>query len=109
MTVPCRSATPIGAKRWLGCARIWKAAHGKRIRQSEHQSWFRCGGKSNMACNDLRSFLKLLEENHQLVRISEPVWPEADIGAAASAANKGIGETAPALIFDNIRGFAQAQ
>lgn len=62
-----------------------------------------------MAYKDLRSFLKLLAENNQLLRISEPVLPEPDIGAAASAANKGLGETAPALIFDNIKGYGKAQ
>ena len=35
--------------------------------------------------------------------------PEPDIGAAASAANKGLGETAPALIFENIKGFEKAK
>jgi vanillate/4-hydroxybenzoate decarboxylase subunit C len=58
-----------------------------------------------MAYNDLRSFLQVLEDNGQLLRITEPVWPEPDIGAAASAANKGLGETAPALMFENIRGY----
>jgi vanillate/4-hydroxybenzoate decarboxylase subunit C len=62
-----------------------------------------------VAYKDLRSFLKLLAENNQLLRISEPVLPEPDIGAAASAANKGLGETAPALIFDNIKGYGKAQ
>ena len=58
-----------------------------------------------MAYKDLRNFLQTLEDNGQLLRITEPVWPEPDIGAAASAANKGLGETAPALMFENIRGF----
>jgi 3-polyprenyl-4-hydroxybenzoate decarboxylase len=40
-----------------------------------------------MACNDRRSFLKLLDVNNQLVQISEPVWPEPDIAAAADVAN----------------------
>jgi 4-hydroxybenzoate decarboxylase len=61
-----------------------------------------------MACKDLRSFLNLLEANGQLLRISDPVWPEPDIGAAAAAANKGLGETAPALVFENIRGYEKA-
>jgi vanillate/4-hydroxybenzoate decarboxylase subunit C len=58
-----------------------------------------------MDYKDLRSFLQVLENNDQLLRITELVWPEPDIGAAASAANKGLGETAPALMFENIRGF----
>src|SRR5580658_10297861 len=62
-----------------------------------------------MASTDLRSFLELLERENQLLRITEPVWPEPDIGAAASAANKGLGDTAPALLFENIRGFESAR
>jgi vanillate/4-hydroxybenzoate decarboxylase subunit C len=62
-----------------------------------------------MGSKDLRSFLRLLEENDQLLKIVEPVLPEPDIGAAASAANKGLGETAPALIFENIKGFEKAK
>ncbi len=56
-----------------------------------------------MGSKDLRSFLRLLEENDQLLKIVEPVLPEPDIGAAASAANKGLGETTPALIFENMK------
>ncbi len=62
-----------------------------------------------MGSKDLRSFLRLLEENDQLLKIVEPVLPEPDIGAAASAANKGLGETVPALIFENIKGFEKAK
>ncbi len=62
-----------------------------------------------MASTDLRSFLELLERENQLLRITEPVLPEPDIGAAASAANKGLGDTAPALLFENIRGFESAR
>lgn len=62
-----------------------------------------------MACKDLRSFLALLESNKQLLKITEPVLPEPDIGGAASAANKGIGDTAPALLFENIKGFDNAK
>ena len=61
-----------------------------------------------MAHKDFRSFLQALEEEGQLLRIQEPVLPEPDIGAAASAANKGLGETAPALLFENIKGYTKA-
>jgi UbiD family decarboxylase len=62
-----------------------------------------------MVCKDLRSFLELLESENQLLRISEPVLPEPDIGAAASAVNRGFGDTAPALLFENIKGFESAK
>ena len=62
-----------------------------------------------MAHKDFRSFLQCLEQEGQLLRIKEAVWPEPDIGAAASAANKGIGETAPALLFENIKGYHDAK
>ena len=62
-----------------------------------------------MGSKDLRSFLRLLEENDQLLKIVEPVLPEPDIGADASAANKGLGESAPALFFENIKGFEKAK
>jgi vanillate/4-hydroxybenzoate decarboxylase subunit C len=60
-----------------------------------------------MAYRDLRTYLAHLEEEGQLLRIKEPVLPEPDIGAAACAVNK-FGETAPALLFENIRGYQKA-
>ncbi len=61
-----------------------------------------------MAFDDLRSFLQALEEQGQLLRISEEVQAEPDIAAAANATGR-IGEGAPALWFDNIRGFTDAR
>lgn len=57
-----------------------------------------------MITDDLRGFLAALEENGQLLRIKDEVWPEPDLAAAANAAGR-IGEKAPALYFDNIAGF----
>ncbi|MBR7832525.1 UbiD family decarboxylase [Actinospica durhamensis] len=61
-----------------------------------------------MAYDDLRSFLATLEEEGQLLRITEQVRPEPDIAAAANAAGR-IGENAPALWFDNVHGFTDAR
>ncbi|TDD02095.1 UbiD family decarboxylase [Saccharopolyspora terrae] len=61
-----------------------------------------------MAYDDLRSFLDALEEEGQLLRISEGVSPEPDLAAAANAAGR-IGEGAPALWFDNVSGFTDAR
>ena len=58
-----------------------------------------------MAYKDLRSFLECLEKEGQLLRIKEEILPEPDIGAAACACNKGLGETAPALLFESIKGY----
>ena len=58
-----------------------------------------------MAHKDLRSFLDCLEKEGQLLRIKEEVMPEPDIAAILTANNKGIGENAPALLFENIHGF----
>ena len=58
-----------------------------------------------MACKDLRSFIELLEKEGQLLRVTEEVLPEPDLSAAFSANNKGIGDQAPALLFNNIKGF----
>lgn len=61
-----------------------------------------------MAFDDLRSFLQGLEEQGQLLRISEAVSAEPDLAAAANATGR-IGDGAPALWFDNIRGFTDAR
>lgn len=61
-----------------------------------------------MAYDDLRSFLDTLEKEGQLLRISEQVDAEPDLGAAANAAVR-LGDTAPALYFDNITGFTDAR
>lgn len=58
-----------------------------------------------MAHKDLISFLATLEKEGQLLRITQQVLPEPDISAICTANNKGIGEKAPALLFENINGF----
>ena len=58
-----------------------------------------------MAYKDLRSFMELLEKEGQLLRIEQEVMPEPDISAICNANNKGIGEKAPALLFEKINGF----
>ena len=61
-----------------------------------------------MAHDDLRSFLNTLEKEGQLLRITEEVLPEPDLAAAANAAGR-IGEGAPALWFDRVKGFTDAR
>ena len=61
-----------------------------------------------MAYDDLREFLKALDEHGQLLRITDEVMPEPDIAAAANAAPR-LGENAPALYFDNVKGFTDAR
>ncbi|MFH9870704.1 non-oxidative hydroxyarylic acid decarboxylases subunit C [Streptomyces lydicus] len=61
-----------------------------------------------MAYDDLRGFLAALEKEGQLLRITDEVLPEPDLAAAANAAGR-IGEGAPALWFDNVKGFTDAR
>ncbi|MER5388090.1 non-oxidative hydroxyarylic acid decarboxylases subunit C [Saccharopolyspora sp. NPDC002686] len=61
-----------------------------------------------MAYDDLRSFLNTLEQQGQLLRIPDEVLPEPDLAAAANAAGC-IGEGAPALWFDQVKGFTNAR
>ncbi|WP_320782090.1 non-oxidative hydroxyarylic acid decarboxylases subunit C [Streptomyces sp. CRN 30] len=61
-----------------------------------------------MPYDDLRSFLDTLEKEGQLLRIPDEVLPEPDIAAAANAAGR-IGEGAPALWFDRVKGFTDAR
>jgi UbiD family decarboxylase len=58
--------------------------------------------------DDLRSFLDTLDQEGQLLRITEAVLPEPDIAAAANAVTR-LGENAPALYFDNVTGFTSAR
>jgi vanillate/4-hydroxybenzoate decarboxylase subunit C len=58
-----------------------------------------------MAYDDLRGFLAVLEKNGQLLRIRDAVMPEPDVAAAAQAAVK-LGANAPAVLFENIRGYS---
>jgi 4-hydroxybenzoate decarboxylase len=61
-----------------------------------------------MAYDDLRSYLDELEKQGQLLRVTEQVDPEPDLGAAANAAPR-LGDQAPAVYFDNITGFTDAR
>lgn len=61
-----------------------------------------------MAYDDLRGFLQTLEREGQLLRISDELNPEPDLAAAANAACR-LGDAAPALYFDNVRGFTNAR
>ena len=60
------------------------------------------------AYQDLREFLSVLEQERQLLRITEPVSLEPDLAAAACAATR-LGEASPAIHFNNIAGYANAQ
>ena len=62
----------------------------------------------NMIFDDLRQFLKALDEKGQLLRVEDQVQAEPDLAAAANAAGR-IGDKAPALYFDNIAGFIDAR
>ena len=57
-----------------------------------------------MAFQSFRSFLKKLEEEGQLVTVSEPIFPEPDIRTYLRAAVD-IGASGPAVVFDNIKGY----
>ncbi|WP_329459841.1 non-oxidative hydroxyarylic acid decarboxylases subunit C [Streptomyces sp. NBC_01497] len=61
-----------------------------------------------MPFDDLRGFLKALDDQGQLLRITDQVMPEPDIAAAAGAATR-LGDAAPALYFDNVQGFTDAR
>ena len=57
---------------------------------------------------DLREFLTALEQEGQLLRITEEVKFEPDLAAAACALVK-VGENVPAILFNNIAGCADVQ
>ena len=57
-----------------------------------------------MNYHSLRDFLDVLEQNGQLLRITDPVMPEPDIAAAAQAAIN-CGHYAPALLFEKVKGY----
>ncbi|MBZ4317851.1 non-oxidative hydroxyarylic acid decarboxylases subunit C [Streptomyces huiliensis] len=57
-----------------------------------------------MPYDDLRAFLDALDEQGQLVHITEPVDPEADLAVAANAAAR-MGPDAPALCFERVTGY----
>ncbi|WP_420977042.1 phenolic acid decarboxylase BsdC [Bacillus vallismortis] len=61
-----------------------------------------------MAYQDFREFLTALEKEGQLLTVKEEVKPEPDLGAAARAASN-LGDKSPALLFNNIYGYHNAQ
>ncbi|MQY34374.1 Phenolic acid decarboxylase subunit C [Streptomyces sp. RB17] len=61
-----------------------------------------------MPYDDLRGFLDVLDKEGQLLHVAEEVLPEPDIAAAANAAPR-LGDAAPALFFDNVKGFTNAR
>jgi UbiD family decarboxylase len=56
----------------------------------------------------MRDFLEILDENDQLLRITEEVALEPDMGAAGRAISQ-LGETMPALSFEKIAGYEKAR
>jgi vanillate/4-hydroxybenzoate decarboxylase subunit C len=60
------------------------------------------------AYQDLRDFLSVLEQERQLLRVTDQVNFEPDLAAAACALTQ-MGETVPAIQFDNIAGCTGAQ
>lgn len=61
------------------------------------------------AFKDLREFLQLLETEKQLLRITDEVSLEPDLAAAARAINQVAGEASPALLFNCIKGYQNAE
>lgn len=61
-----------------------------------------------MAYQDFREFLAALEKEGQLLTVNEEVKPEPDLGAAGRAASN-LGDKSPALLFNNIYGYHNAQ
>src|SRR5262245_19376223 len=60
------------------------------------------------AYQDLREFLSVLEREQQLLRITEQVKFEPDLAAAGCALAR-MGESSPAILFNNIAGCTDAQ
>ncbi|MFL5283094.1 MAG: non-oxidative hydroxyarylic acid decarboxylases subunit C [Rhodopila sp.] len=60
------------------------------------------------AYQDLREFLSVLEQQRQLLRITDAVKLEPDLAAAACAIAR-MGEATPAIHFNSIAGYANAQ
>jgi vanillate/4-hydroxybenzoate decarboxylase subunit C len=60
------------------------------------------------AYKDLREFLAVLDKEGQLLRYKEQVSLEPDLAAAACAMTK-LGDAAPAILFNRIAGYTDAQ
>lgn len=56
-----------------------------------------------MSYRDLREFLKVLENENQLVRIKDEVMPEPDLSAIGRAAPNV--ESAPAVFVEHVKGY----
>ncbi|WP_085523670.1 non-oxidative hydroxyarylic acid decarboxylases subunit C [Tuberibacillus sp. Marseille-P3662] len=61
-----------------------------------------------MAYQDLREYMDKLKEEEQLLTIKDEVMPEPDLGAAGRAITN-LGEHSPAMLFNNINGYENAQ
>jgi vanillate/4-hydroxybenzoate decarboxylase subunit C len=61
------------------------------------------------AFKDLRDYLAVLEGQQQLLRVTDEVSLEPDMAAAARAINQVAGETSPALFFNQIKGYQNAE
>lgn len=60
------------------------------------------------AYKDLRDFLGALDKERQLLRYTEQVSLEPDLAAAAAALTR-LGNAAPAILFNNVAGYTEAQ
>jgi vanillate/4-hydroxybenzoate decarboxylase subunit C len=60
------------------------------------------------AYQDFREFLSVLDQEKQLLRITDSIQPEPDLAAAAAAATK-LGNRSPALLFNNVAGYSDVQ
>jgi 4-hydroxybenzoate decarboxylase len=60
------------------------------------------------AYQDFREFLAVLEQEKQLLRVTDAMMPEPDLAAAAAAATR-LGNRSPALLFNNVAGYSDVQ
>src|SRR5579883_472275 len=58
-----------------------------------------------MAYNDLRSFIKALEEEGELMKITAPVSTELEIAEITDRVSKSSGSANKALLFTNVNGY----
>jgi UbiD family decarboxylase len=61
------------------------------------------------AFKDLRDFLQVLDAQHQLIKITDEVALEPDMAAAGRAITQVAGESSPALYFNRINGYQNAE
>ncbi|WP_441250650.1 UbiD family decarboxylase domain-containing protein [Kitasatospora sp. McL0602] len=61
-----------------------------------------------MPYDDLRAYLDVLDLEQQLLHVTDEIDPECDLEAATAAA-AALGDRAPGLYFDNLRGLGDAQ